>query len=377
MNISKPEMEDLNHIRCVFKSIEEEKNKAVCKNQKLCQMLYDMRDELCEMKRVNDDLTNDLDSSERKVKTLQNENCKLSSCISDKNEEIRHLQKVFQEVDKLKCYVTRLEQDKACYEKTMKRAEETNQELQRCLQEKDFVTRRLECKVGDLQEEIRGMENALCRLQHENEQRTRELVECQDALNKGDIELVTMSQKLKCTEQTKQKLQDCVKQLQKNLYHTENVLDQEKMANKKLTEKICDCQKECQRLKAENMCLVEQNDEMDCKIQHCCKIVAKKQQELDNVTSDFANYRHNIEELKGQIGQKSCGKRRKSSLPHHKFSCCKEPSSAAKRAPRSFSKGRRIGVSKFADQGRSISDTMLPDKRRRSRCRRYSSAGRR
>ncbi|KAL1458974.1 hypothetical protein WDU94_010993 [Cyamophila willieti] len=294
--------------------MEEEKNEVVCENQQLNKVLADMKDELCQLKRVNCQLEDDLDITNRQVKILQNENCKLTNCITIKNEEIRELQKVFQEIDRLKIYICRLEKEKACYEKTIEKAEHQQRELERCLHEKDCCLKRLEHKIHDLHEEMTAMENNICRLEHDNNCLRQEFEECQDALRKSDCEMDALCQKLKCMEGIRQKLQEHVKQLQTGLCQMEKALEQEKCLSKKLNQRMCDCQNDNQRLKTENICLEEQNEEMNKKIQTCCKLLNKTRHDLECVKNEFECYRQNIGELKdqlasGQLGR--CSKTRK------------------------------------------------------------------
>lgn len=292
---------DLNDIRKVVTDLEAEKNQALCLNQNLNEELCNLRKELCEHRRCEEKMREDLEETDNIIKNLRKENCQLEKCLQSKDCEICELRKLYTTIDELNAYICRLEKESECKTKQKNALEEQICELERCIQEKDCYIRRIENKINELEHTICEMEDEIKCLTDENECLKQELEECRRMVEKKTMELDCMCQRLKQCECEKQKLNCQIGQLQQALDDANDALQREQCNSCKLKEQLKRLQADNHKMCMDNSCLQEENCDLSKKLDTACKNLKKCQCEYERMQQDCQAFKRSIGEFKKQI----------------------------------------------------------------------------
>lgn len=341
---------DLNEIRKVVADLESEKNQAVCLNQGLNDEVCNLKKELCEHRRCEEKMREDLEEAECMMQNLKKENCQLEKCLQSKDCEICELSKLCATIDELNGYICDLEKDIECKDKQKCCLEEQICELERCIQEKDCHIRRLENRMCELETTLCEMEEDIKHLQEENECLRQELEECRCMVEKKNMEINCLCQRLKQCECEKQKLNCQLEKMQGCLEDSNDALQREQCNNVKLKEQLKCLQNENHKLCMDNSCLQEENCELAKKLDCVTKNLKKCQCEYDRMQQDCQAFKKSIGEFKKQIvmdlkgscgyenmetkccntyGQRSRPTRYGKSLPRSSFTCNSNDSGTA------------------------------------------------
>lgn len=292
---------DLNDIRKVVADLECEKNNALCENQSLKEELACLEKDLCEHRKIEQKLREDLEETEQTIKCLKFENCKLEECLRNKDCEICNLQKLYPTIDELNACNCQLQKELDCKERQKCALEEQIQDLNRCIQEKDMCIRRLESKLCDLEaalEELEDDNKALC---EEHACLKQELDECRNTVEQKQMEIDCLCQRLKKCECEKSKIQCQLQSLHQALEETNEALAKEQACTCKLKEQLKCLQADNHKICMENSCLQEENCELAKKLDASQKCLKKCQCEYERMQSECQACKRSIGEFKKQI----------------------------------------------------------------------------
>lgn len=293
---------DLCEIRNLVMRLETENSELVCENQDLMQEICNLKEQLFDSQRMNKEIREDLKDSHCQREKLEHHIITLEENLEEKDAEILELQKLFEDNEKLNCYLNKFKKDVEAVEKEKSHLEDNYRDLKICLQEKEALIRRLEIEIKDLHEEIRDLKNTNEQLCEQNENIKQELSDCHECLEKSTAEVTSLCKQLKQKEsKKKQCFQDHSDKLRLCIQQTEEALHEERRNNKNMKAELDYVQENNRILKMENIRLDDEIYALKKTINSCNKNWEKTQQELFNVQREFKCYKESIGALKDQV----------------------------------------------------------------------------